>query len=294
MHVVNGDSCSVGEAGLGGDVVVYADVLHDGPVLLQSYIETRARFLADAGLATYDEAVATLSRWETGLQQHADYDDVVIWVEHDLFDQLLLIKHLAFLADVGRVNGVWLVQADDYLGHMSPAQLAALFPARVPVSEAQRGLAVRAWRAFTGADPCALQALIDADTSALPHLRAALLRQLEEYPSSFNGLGRLDNQILTLLAERARTPHELFAANAALEQQIYLGDATFFWRLKQLEPLVEIGETVRITDLGRDVVAGKDALGILAYDRWFGGVHLNADSVWRWDGTAHRITPCES
>ena len=40
------------------------------------------------------------------LEAFADYDEVVLWFEHDLFDQLLLIRHLDWFSrrDLGRTK----------------------------------------------------------------------------------------------------------------------------------------------------------------------------------------------
>jgi hypothetical protein len=48
---------------------------------------------------------------------------------------------------------------------------------------------------------------------------------------------------------------------------------------------------VRITDFGRDVLAGRaDAAARRGVDRWFGGTHLSGSSPqWRWDETMRRV-----
>ena len=42
--------------------------------------------------------------------------------------------------------------------------------------------------------------------------------------------------------------------------------------------------TVAITELGREVLAGRaDRVAMAGIDRWLGGVHLRGHVVWRWD-----------
>ena len=114
-------------------------------------------------------------------------------------------------------------------------------------------------------------------------------RLLEEYPSCDNGLSRVERQALEALRDHGPlTPVELFAANAAKEESIYLGDAVFFRYLANLKPLIEDNA---ITPLGIEVLEGKrDWLAIKPAGRWIGGVHFEgANPAWRWDARMDRI-----
>ena len=71
-----------------------------------------------------------LARWDASVDAGANEDEVVLWFEHDLFDQLLLIRLLDRIADWPRRPRVTLVATDRYLGPLAPAELAALFPTR--------------------------------------------------------------------------------------------------------------------------------------------------------------------
>ena len=152
----------------------------------------------------------------------------------------------------------------------------------------------------------AVQRFVESDTSALPFLHAALIRLLEEYPATTNGLGRLHRQLLELLNESERSPVELFRQNAAREEAMFLGDGVYWLHVEALAsarvPLLELAlnrhmndrlpdGVVRITTAGRDVVAGKrDAIELNGIDRWLGGVHLRDHSGPRWDTQQLRLT----
>jgi hypothetical protein len=285
LHVINGDAmrAALAASGVGGEISVFADVLHEGPVPpdddMAAWLATRARFLAEAGYASYDDALDTVTRWQSVFDRHADYDEIVLWLEHDLFDQLLLIRHLAFFGRVGRGEGVSLIFTNRYLGMLDGEELGALFTQRVAARADQFELASRLWRAFTASDPAPLRSMLNEDVSALPYVRGALERFLEEYPSDFNGLGRTDHQIVTLLSERAYSFAELFDANAKLEDAIFVGDTVFRAHLEGLAnarvPLIAMGDVIAITKAGRDVAAGVvNAVVLNGIDRWFGGVQV--------------------
>jgi len=325
LHVLNGDSVrfTLEHSDVPGALAVYAEVLHEGPVPPDSgtraWRETRARFLSARDYLPYADAMRTLEGWEAKLEAFADYDEVVLWFEHDLFDQLLLIRHLDWFArqNLGR-TALSLICIGEFpgfepfhgLGQLNAEQLTSLLGTRAPVSPEQSALGTRAWRAFTASDPTELATLVrTGDTRSLPFLAGALQRLLEEYPAVDTGLPRTECHILELLAAEALPPERLFIRGARLEERVFMGDTTFWRRVMDLAagatPLVSIDTeppgdrvlpvgTVAITEAGRSVLAGAaDWVGLNGFDRWLGGVHLSAapgDEVeWRYDRNARAL-----
>ncbi len=149
---------------------------------------------------------------------------IVLWFEHDLVDQLQLLQILSQL-DPGTQTE--LVQADDYLGSLEPEALEQLWPRRQPIAETTLELGHRCWSAVTAGE---VEPLLRRDTSALPHLAGALGRLLEEHAP----LSRTKRQLLSALLEGLRTPLQLFVANQAAEEAIFLGDTWCFLFLSEL------------------------------------------------------------
>ena len=321
LHVLNGDATRaiMERSDIPGTYTVWADVLHEGPVPGDvddtQFRDVRLRFLeAMDRWVGADEGRAQYEAWDAQLASFAEYDEVVLWFEHDLFDQLILIRHLDWFArrDHGRTT-VSLICIGDFpglegfagLGQLSPDQLASLLGTRQRVRVRQTELGRAAWRAFTSSDPTSIERVLDRDTSALPFLGGALVRFLEEYPSVESGLPRTERQILDGLTRGITTPVDLFLDSQKLEERIFMGDATFWLRLEGLasgpRPLIRlIGEpthrafpkgNVELTDDGRRVAAGNaDWIALDGIDRWLGGVHLvGRDVPWRWDVRAGRL-----
>src|SRR5687768_2280946 len=152
LHVTNGDAAAepLRRAGLGGEVLPWRDVLHEGPVpagLAPAELNrVRARFLAGEGPAGFEEVLADLEARDRALAAAAaGGGEVVLWFEHDLYDQLQLLQVLDRLADGAAVRArVSLVCIGEFpgvepfhgLGQLSPEQLASLHPGRAPVTEA--------------------------------------------------------------------------------------------------------------------------------------------------------------
>ena len=73
--------------------------------------------------------------WREAVDDDDGYDELVLWFEHDLFDQLNLIQLLTHLGGRPRSKPVTLICIDRYPGHpnfkglgeLAPRDLAALF-----------------------------------------------------------------------------------------------------------------------------------------------------------------------
>ena len=214
LHVANGTCTTrlIEAAGIPGALSLWANPLHEGPVpghlTDAELLEVRRRYLAGPGEASIDP-VNDLRRWRAVVEEHAAYDELVLWFEHDLFDQLNLVQVLEWVhRHVPMEKPVSQVSIDAFPGHpefkglgeLAPGDMVFLLTARQPVSGAQFGLAGQAWRAFREPTPESLDALRRSDTTALPFLSRAVTRLLQELPWTTDGLSRTERQLLRLAA----------------------------------------------------------------------------------------------
>lgn len=328
LHITNGDSAVelMREAKLEGAYLPWRDVLHEGPVpadlSLEALSQVRARFLRDQGWGEYNGEELFAQR-DDSLKAFRDHDEVVLWFEHDLYDQLQLLQILDWFQRQDRGNtALTMICRAEYIGMMSPERVRELFPLREAVTGAQLELASRAWGDFRSEDPRDLEALIEENTAALPWVAPALKRMLEEYPSARNGLGRTERQALAAIdrgcameiVDKGETPLGALFQEATREEPLFMGDTTFAFRLEYLsrvdDPLLRLKdgqrlraprsasegrgfwkECVGLTETGERVLAGEaDHVALNGIDRWFGGVHLEGrNPKWRWDEKAERI-----
>jgi hypothetical protein len=256
LHVTNGDAVVPELAAAAGiepaEVLVWRDVLHDGPVPAglgtAALAELRARHLAACGWA--NDALAVFRDRDAHLAAHPRDAEVVLWFEDDLFDALQLAQVEDRLA--GRPGPVTRVR----LPHPPRGDLRAALAAREPIEP----------------DPAAFAALRSDDPRAWLDV-PAFARLLEELPDSRSGLSRLERQILEALAPRPLTPAELFTAAAAPEHPPWIGDTALLALADDLEPLVSRADgRYELTPDGEAVLAGHTTRP--RADRWLGGVHL--------------------
>lgn len=312
LHVTNGDSARVAmeQSGMPGTFLAWPDVLHEGPTPLvtgEEWFEVRSRHFGVAGAGEPEAPAAAefIQRYretDAVLESYGKYDEVVFWFEHDLFDQLLLIRHLWWLREKSGPR-FSLVCGQEYLGLTRPEAFPAMFARRATITREQIRLGTRAWEAFCGVDPSALLPLASSDHEDLPYLRGAIRRHLEEFPSVTGGLARSERQILQVLSEGLRTPGETFVEASRLEEAIFMGDLSFWNIVLRLagctRPLVAVratgdaqprpgvlpSGTLALTPDGAAVLAGRaDYIALNGIDRWLGGVRLTSERVWRWTG----------
>jgi Domain of unknown function (DUF1835) len=301
LHVTNGDSAggTLRQTALGGAVLCWQDALHEGPVpalARDELLRARARFLAACGWGGEQALAATLERRDRQLLE-ALRDDVrvVLWFEHDLYDQLQLLDVLA-LAHAERAAPELIVVGSfpgrpsfAGLGELTAGELESLWPERRPAAPAALEAAARAWADVQAPEPAALAAWATRETPELPFLAAALRRFLEELPAPQDGLSGTERRALQAVAGGARTASAAFVAAQRLEPAPFLGDTWFHRTLSALGQgdarLLEIGDgALRLTATGERVLRGDaDRVELLGIDRWIGGTHVTPGNAWRWD-----------
>jgi hypothetical protein len=245
---------------------------------------------------------------------------VVLWFEHDLYDQLQLLDALSLAREHDATPELIVVGAfegrPDFrgLGELQADELQTLWPQRAPATRDLLDLAATAWKAVRAPDPRAVAALVRAEAPGLPFLAAALRRLLEELPAAGDGLSTTERFALQAVRDGAATPLAAFFAAQELEAAPFLGDSWFFRSLTELargerrlletsdgEPLPPpppLGDAstfvrlpLRLTDAGERVLAGDlDRIELLGVDRWVGGTHVTLDDLWRWDAAAEALS----
>ncbi len=326
LHLTNGDATRISETGLVGRVMPWRDVLHEGPVAadldLTELSNVRARFIASRGWSEAAAVDQSFAERDACLRASVVEDEVVLWFEHDLYDQLQLIQILDWYArEPQNPKRLSLLCVDRFpglrpfhgLGQLNGSQLHSLFPSRVSVRVEQLHLAKRAWCAFRSDKPGPMIELVKSAPRDLPFLIPALNRLLQEYPDRRDGLSRTERTFLNAVNGQ-RSLGRLFGLQQSTEPAPYLGDLVFATEYVNVlatgtVPLIQLAEgdalssavpadsasaywrqVPVLTEAGRAVMAGAaDRVALSGVDRWLGGVRLLGNRLpWRWDGRAGR------
>jgi hypothetical protein len=308
------------EAGFTGDLLDYSDPLCQGPVQDDAgWLERRAAFVAEScgGGASREQIAVQLSQAEERLRSAAaSYQRVVLWFEHDTYDQLILARCLAQFAE-SRPSRLELISAASYpggvrfigLGQLPPEALRLLWDERAPVNDDGLHAGQSVWTMLRSPDPRPLAELARTGMAELPQLARAVRRHCQELPWARTGLSLTEGLILQLLAEAPLTIGQTwYRLMMEREPLPWLSDLLFRFiveNMKRAEAPVFMGrfdgedrhwpkERLTITPLGKAVLAGEvDWMSLRPPARWLGGVSIPGTApCWRWDDDAYSVLHC--
>jgi uncharacterized protein DUF1835 len=317
LHVTNGASTArtLRQTSLGGPVLAWDDVLYEGPVppvTPKELNDLRARFLSGAGWGAIREIRASLDTRDRSLMQALADRPVVLWFEHDLYDQLQLLQILALAARTPAQ--LELINLGSFAGRPE-------FPWRAESGRARDALAAspdgrrrgdgdgarRLEKPSERRSPPPSSVSSKATARRFRSSPSPLTRLLEELPATDTGMSRTERQVLEALADGSGTPMAIFLGCQQREEAPFDGDAWAWRRLAVLasgaRPLVApadggelpappplgdgrafLATTLVLTEAGRAVLEGRaDRVEVLGLDRWLGGTHLRPGNDWRWD-----------
>jgi hypothetical protein len=330
LHIVNGDTVGtkLKEGGALGDILVWREIYTVGPVFTQPALPAnraaRGQYLEQSLGIPQQQWLEGSAAQEKQLASFQQHDDIVLWFEHDLFDQTMLCCLLHRLAELDLGNTkLHLLSINQYpgiplfhgLGQLSAEQLSGLIGTWHEISREQLLLGKKAWEAYTSPNPEAITQLLQEDTSALPYLHDALQLHLARFPSVQNGLGIVEQTTLELLFSGIDTPMQLFSQASDKLHVLGMGDIQYWLCLRRLSqgshPLISIEGNekipslndsphaflhvkVSLTELGAQVAEYKaDWIKLNGIHEWYGGVLLEGSSPQcRWDAQRSTIVRC--
>jgi hypothetical protein len=318
LHIYNGDSTAdtAKKANIPGEYVVWREALVCGPApghLPESeFIKVRANHFAADYVEPIEKCESELRKQHEALATFGAHEEVVLWFEHDLFCQINLIYLLNWFAqrEPGETK-LSLICIDEFpsvqvfhgLGELNEEQLTSLLPRREPITSKQLEIGSQAWQAYSSPNPAKLISLLASDLTVLPFLESALRKHLLRFPSTHNGLGRIENTGLELVAAGYAKFKSLFPAFIRREPEYGFGDAQFYLAMRRMatgpaplltqknggnsvhDPARMLLSSFELTEVGTAVMAGEEDFVIQnGIDLWLGGVHLKGkESPWRWD-----------
>ncbi|MDW3206926.1 MAG: DUF1835 domain-containing protein [Alphaproteobacteria bacterium] len=286
------------QAGVPGDFLEWSDPLCRGPVPAgldrAALRRLRAEWIATHWEADFDDTLKKLVDQDTALDQLDRYDRVILWFEHDLYDQATL---MGLLDLIGHRPNLYLLSTDRHpnhahfigFGQLHPSELAAMTGSEKPVTRRQIDVAREGYGLYRAADPAALKTFAEhrETATAMPFLPKAILRHLAELPGQTDGLSLTERLTLQALKDGAATPGQCFRDLVRkLDPQPFLGDLMYWEDITRLakapEPaLAPVPEDwhspVSLTAFGKALLR-RDANWTERnpLDRWWGGRRLAA------------------
>jgi len=239
------------------------------------------------------------ARKETDELLKDDYQRVVLWVEHDNYDQLMLIRTLHLLS-YPNISKIEVIEVSRFpgrerfigLGQLPPEALRSLWERRRKVTVEQIRVATQLWKAFCSDSPLELiESYYKVDNSHFPNISAVIFRHLQELPHFDSRLSLVETITVDILKDSKEGLEfcQLFKRYMELEPLVYLGDV-LFWVL--IKPLTEGSSAILKVTMPENndwryctiqLACPNSNKRQIVEDKWVGGIHISPENSWTWD-----------
>lgn len=297
------------EAGFEGSFLDFSDPFCQGPVLdlpSEEFMVRRRTFISAAYGIPEIDVLKKQRLCYARLANACASDHIVLWFEHDSFDQLILAYLLRHFSQLEERPQIDLICIDDFpveprffgLGQLGPEDLKGLWEKREPVVDDQYRLGADVWAALVESTPHNLVRIIQRATPELRMCAPALKRHLQELPARSSGLSLTEELSLKVLEAEGVIPAARVYSILMREYEPlpYLGDLMYWYDLGRLIAggAVSQGDgatlperEMTLTDLGRACLAGDaDWMAHVSVERHVGGIRVAPDGskIWRRQG----------
>ena len=272
LHITNGDMFTdkLRTLKLDGDIITWREMLCEGKtetnVGSESFWKTRFEFLNKNYKVSKSWFIdKTLKEYRT-LCNHKKEDNIVLWFDYDLFDQINMLAVISWLKTHRPYAEISLVSSDEEenlenllgLGQLADEQLRKLYTNRTLLTQDDIEYADYVWQLYCSDNPIRLENLKDFDSFQFSHLSGAIEAHLLRFPSIRNGLNEVENNILRL-ARSAKPKTKLELLNTVLKNQgrYGFGDTQYDRVITKLKPLFTNFNPVKLSKKGMEILEGK-------------------------------------
>ncbi|HEY0898633.1 MAG TPA: DUF1835 domain-containing protein [Sphingobacteriaceae bacterium] len=222
LNILNGDATleKFAPSGLPGDVLVWREILSEGPVLAGPAAELfklRASWLHEDFNAPKDDYRIKVVQEFDKLQGYGQYDEVLLWFEFDLCDQINLIFLLNFFYANNKSVPLYLISPSEFpgypnfkgIGELMPQELVQLTEQQFRLTDYDLKIAAEAWRVYTTGDELTIRKFLQEDHGQLTLLKPALEAHLERFPDAA-GLNRIDRELIRIVDSGVKDEWQIF------------------------------------------------------------------------------------
>lgn len=258
LNILNGDATlyKFKQASLPGDVLVWREVLSEGPVSAvvpeKEFFTMRANWIAEAFDPPYAEYEKKVMDEYNKLQNYTGYDELIFWFEYDLHCQVNLIFLLSKFAgkDLGNTT-ISLICPDHHpnhqhfggIGQLTPGELEGLLPEKINLTQFDLKIASSVWKAYCSGRKDNIVNILSTDTGQLDKLKPALNAHLDRFVNPETGLSKLERSLIDMADLGVQSRKDLYEQFWKNNLIYGMGDAAIdlyldkLIREKQIRPL---------------------------------------------------------
>jgi len=222
LNILNGDATleKFVQSGLPGEVLVWREILSEGPVLAGPETELfglRANWLHQEFNAPKDDYKTKVVLEFEKLQDYREYDEVLLWFEFDLCDQINLIFLLNFFHENHNSVPLYLISPAEFpgypnfkgIGELKPQELVQLTEQQFLLTGDDLRTGAEAWKAYASGNEMIIRSFLQKGHGQLRHLKPALEAHLERFPDA-SGLSRIDRELIRIVNSGEKDEWQIF------------------------------------------------------------------------------------
>ncbi|WP_199120588.1 DUF1835 domain-containing protein [Pedobacter sp. ASV28] len=209
LHILNGEATLTvfRDTGIKGEVLVWNEVLAQGPVALTKLWNIRANYICENYKIDKEDYTHKVLKEVRKLDKASIYEDIILWFEFDLVCQINLCYILSHLYKTNALGKIHLICPDSFngianfngLGQLNPKQLESLLATKVLLQPHDFIIADKIWKAYANQDISVLTALLYSDFGNLAMTKPALTAYLQTFASNNKGLNIIEQFLLEQL-----------------------------------------------------------------------------------------------
>lgn len=272
LHITNGDNFTekLKSLKLTGDIITWREMLCEGKTLTsvgsESFWKTRFEFLNKNYKVSKSWFIEKTLKEYRSLCNHKQQDEIVLWFDYDLFCQVNMLAVLSWLKTHRKYAHISLVcsgkedETDNMYGlhDLDEAQLLHRYENKIELTQDDIEYADYVWQLYCSDNPIRLENLSDYSEFQFDYLSGAIQAHLHRFPSIKNGLNEMENNILSLAAERKPANRKIFMSQIHKEEAILgFGDSQYERAIGRLKPLFSSFKPVSLTKKGNEILECK-------------------------------------
>lgn len=273
LHISNGDCFTdrLKELPLKGDIITWREMLCEGKTLSnvgsESFWKTRFEFLSKNYKVSKSWFVEKTLKEYRSLCNHKQQDQIVLWFEYDLFCQVNMLAVISWLKTHRRHAQIYLVcsgKEDDSerlyaLNELSDEHLLRLYENKILLTQDDIEFADYVWQLYCSDNPMRLENVMDYGDYQYDYLSGAIKAHLRRFPTIFNGLNEIENNVLKLSVDEKPASKKEFLGKILKTQGIYgYGDSQYQRLLTNIKPLFTSFSPVKLSRRGQQVLVGGE------------------------------------
>lgn len=265
LHITNGDGFTevLKKLDISGDIITWREMLCEGKTTNEVGSETfwrqRYEYLNRAYKVTKDTFINRTLKEYRNLCNQKSQEDIVLWFNKDLFDQINMIAVLSWIKKNRANANLFLISSgivQDFndpstLEAMSKKELEKLYKNKLSLNKDDIEYGDYVWQLYCENNPIRLQNAIKQNKSQLQYLTTAIQTHLLRFPSLKNGLNELENKMITkALHQKIKTKDQLVETMLLDPGNYGYGDIQYFKMATKLRPLFRSFSPVKLTKTG--------------------------------------------